>query len=60
MEPVKSVWSRLMKNRRRSGQKSTKTKQMSIVFQFKRMNHRRSDQYGSVGCIPSFGAASNQ
>lgn len=60
MEPVKTVYLRFMKNRRRSGQKSTKTKQMSIVFQFKRMNRRRAHANRSVGCIPSFAAASNQ
>ena len=59
-EPVKSVWSRFMKNRRRSGQKSTKTKQMSIVFQFKRISRDRTHQYVSEGCIPSFAAAANQ
>ena len=60
MEPVKTVYQRFMKNRRRSGQKSTKTKQMSIAFQYKRMNSCRSQKYVSVGCIPSDAAAANQ
>ena len=60
MEPVKTVYQRFMKNRRRSGQKSTKTKQMSIVFQFKRISRDRSQAYRSVGCIPSYAAAANQ
>jgi hypothetical protein len=42
-EPVKTVWSRFMKNRRRSGQKSTKTKQISIAFQYKRISRDRNE-----------------